>query len=654
MGFFSKKKSEEKPEQPVTLYDLHQAAKKEADPAKSGALYLKLIEKAAAEDDQTWLRVGLCELAFGGGAQRDLARLRLLAEKLTDEDERNGFLRDLDELEPRGLEAAGESKERMRAFLLGAALDGSNAAAWQIANCLGAAHTDQELLNAVSLGGLRGDERCAFFMQAHAAQIGGDASPEAQRQYEFWDELYDAIAYGDPEDLPPFEERMAAWQQACGQDKAVIEAKRAGLRELQEKMAEADARVRALEGQPGREEELLAAFCQWLACRDRVGLYFKTWIHFLEWPGKRPFLLFNYRPGQDPDSWHEPECDPEILKRVVLGQALEHDGHDYPKAAQLYREAARLGSGEALYRLCALSQYWEAAGEGRSDEEWTEEIRAAGWPIVSGWRYPRLHCDDPSGLLQLAGQAEPGAVHHLARELKAKWQGAAKRGDPDADERRREALLVARAELALTRKKAQEGDCEACLHLLELYRSTRDDGLLSEDREFRKTRDTELSHWVGQLFVRRCSLVYYMVAQFPDLFGTDEEGGLKAAQAAEAAGLTGAMDAYERWCRDQRILRESTRQKREVQRQESRRRTADRDGLEAEMDAYRDQLDWAERGISAALGGSAVTRQEAFFMGESSTSQYAREAFIRDELEAKRRKELENEYAGDFSDGEED
>ena len=259
MGFFSKKKSEEKPEQPVTLYDLHQAAKKEADPAKSGALYLKLIEKAAAEDDQTWLRVGLCELAFGGGAQRDLARLRLLAEKLTDEDERDEFLRDLDELEPRGLEAAGESKERMRAFLLGAALDGSNAAAWQIANCLGAAHTDQELLNAVSLGGLRGDERCAFFMQAHAAQIGGDASPEAQRQYEFWDELYDAIAYGDPEDLPPFEERMAAWQQACGQDKAVIEAKRAGLRELQKKMAEADARVRALEGQPGREEELLAA-----------------------------------------------------------------------------------------------------------------------------------------------------------------------------------------------------------------------------------------------------------------------------------------------------------------------------------------------------------------------------------------------------------
>lgn len=139
MGFFSKKKSEEKPEQPVTLYDLHQAAKKEADPAKSGALYLKLIEKAATEDDQTWLRVGLCELAFGGGAQRDLARLRLLAEKLTDEDERDGFLRDLDELEPRGLEAAGESKERMRAFLLGAALDGSNAAAWQIANCLGAA-----------------------------------------------------------------------------------------------------------------------------------------------------------------------------------------------------------------------------------------------------------------------------------------------------------------------------------------------------------------------------------------------------------------------------------------------------------------------------------------------------------------------------------
>lgn len=653
MGFFSRKK-EEKAEQPLTLHDLHQAARRETDPARSGRLYLELIEKAAAEGDQTWLQMGLCELAFGGGALRDLAQLRRLAEQLADEDDREGFLRDLDELEPLGLGPAGESKERMRAFLLGAALDGSNAAAWQIANCVSGVHTDQELLNAVSLGGLRGDERCAFFMQAHAARMGGDASPEAQRRYEFWDELYDAIAYGDPEDLPPFEERLAAWLQACGQDTAVIEAKRAELRELQKKAGDADARVRALEGQSGREEELLAAFCQWLACRDRVALYFKQWQPFLEWPGQRPFCLFRYESGQGPDSWQAPECAPDILKLLVLGQALEHDGHDYPKAVQFYREAARLGSGEALYRLCTLGQYWEAAGEGRSDEEWAEKIRAAGWPIVSGWRYPRLYDDDPSGLLQLAGQAEPGAVRHLARELKAKWEAAERRGDSDADERRREALLAAKAELAITRKKAQEGDCEACLHLLELYRGARDDGLLSEDREIRKTREKELSHWVGQLFSRHCHLVYYMIAEFPNLFGVDEEGGLKAAQAAEAVGLTGAMDAFQRWCRDQRSLRESQRHDLELQRQEARRRAAARDALEAEMDAYRDQLDWAERGISAALGGSAVTRQEAYFMGESDTSQYAREAFIRDELEAKRRKELEDEYAGFSSSGRDD
>lgn len=654
MGFFGRKKEDKKAEPPATLYDLRQAAKKEADPARSGALYLELIERAAAEDDQTWLQMGLCELAFGGGARRDLAQLRRLAEKLTDEEDRENFLRDLDELEPLGLGPAGESKERMRAFLLGAALDGSNAAAWQIANCMDGAHTDQELLNAVSLGGLRGDERCAFFMQAHSAQMGGDASPEAQRRYEFWDELYDAIAYGDPEDLPPFEERMAAWQQACGQDQALIDAKRAGLRELQKKADDARARVRALEDQPGREEELLAAFCGWLACRDRVALYFNQWYHFLEWPGQRPFCLFQYRPGQNPDSWHEPECDPDVLKLLVLGQALEHDGHDYPKAVQYYREAAHLGSGEALYRLCALSQYWEAAGEGRSDEEWTETIRAAGWPIVSGWRYPRLYADAPSGLLQLAGQGEPGAVRHLAEILRAKWKSAASRRASDADERRREALLAAKAELALTRKKAQEGDCEACLHLLELYRGAKDDGLLSEDREFRKTREKEFSHWLGQLFERHCHLVYYMMAQFPNLFGLDEEDGLKAAQAAEAVGLTGAMDAFERWRRDQRILRESKRQEQELQRQEAHRRAAARDAMEAEMDAWHDQLDWAERGISAALGGSAVTRQEAYFMGESDTSQYAREAFIRDALEAKRRRELEGKYAGDFSDSEED
>ena len=649
MGFFSRKKESETAEQPQTLHDLRQAAKKEADPARSGALYLQLIERAAAEDDQTWLEMGLDELAFGGGALRDLAQLRRLAEKLTDEDKRNSFLRDLDELEPLGLGAAGESREKMRAFLLGAALDGSNAAAWQIANCVSSVYTDRELLNAVSLGGLRGDERCAFFMQAHAAQAAGSADPAAQRQFEFWDELYDAIAYGDPEDLPPFEERLAAWQQACGQDKAVTDAKRAGLRELQKKMDEADALVRALEGQPGREEELLAAFCGWLACRDRVALYFEQWKPFLEWPGQRPFCLFRYQPGQGPDSWQEPECDPDALQRIVLGQALEHDGHDYPKAAQLYREAARLGSGEALYRLCALSQYWEAAGEGRGDEAWAEELRAADWPILSGWRYPRPYLDDPSGLLQLAGQAEPGAVRHLARALEEKWKAAARRKGPDADERRREALLVARADLALTRKKAQEGDCEACLHLLELYRDARDDGLLSEDRQIRKTREQELSHWLGQLFSRHCQMIYYLAAQFPDLYGLREEDGLKAAQAAEAVGLTGAMDAFERWCRDKRILRQSERQERELQRQEARRRAAARDALEAEMDAWNDQLDWAERGLSAALGGSAVTRQEAYLMGESSTSQYAREVFIRDELEQKRRRELEDKYSGGSS-----
>ena len=67
------------------------------------------------------------------------------------------------------------------------------------------------------------------------------------------------------------------------------------------------------------------------------------------------------------------------------------------------------------------------------------------------------------------------------------------------------------------------------------------------------------------------------------------------------------------------------------------------------MDAWNDQLDWAERGLSAALGGSAVTRQEAYLMGESSTSQYAREVFIRDELEQKRRRELEDKYSGGSS-----
>lgn len=158
----------------------------------------------------------------------------------------------------------------------------------------------------------------------------------------------------------------------------------------------------------------------------------------------------------------------------------------------------------------------------------------------------------------------------------------------------------------------------------------------------------------GSAFERHCHLVYYMMAQFPNLFGLNEEEGLKAAQAAEAVGLAGAMDAFERWRRDQRILQESKRQEQELQRQEARRRAAARDAMEAEMDAWRDQLDWAERGISAALGGSAVTRQEAYFMGESDTSQYAREAFIRDALEAKRRRELEDKYAGDFSDSEED
>ena len=71
---------------------------------------------------------------------------------------------------------------------------------------------------------------------------------------------------------------------------------------------------------------------------------------------------------------------------------------------------------------------------------------------------------------------------------------------------------------------------------------------------------------------------------------------------------------------------------------------ARREAVARGMEEYRHTLDWAERDISILSGGSGGTREEDFLRGGVSTQQYARERFIRSELEDSRRRKLEEDF----------
>lgn len=582
----------------------------------------------------------------------DLAQIRQWAGELPDEEQRAEILSAMDELERLDQAQAGGGQACLRAFLLKAARAGSEAAAQQAYWTLGRAdNTDKELMEAVAYAALHGSEDCICIMQTAATRIDTDPWPHMANEFEFWEDLYDTVAFGEPEDQQPFEDRLAGWQAARRKDAQVIAKKRGAMQALLDERDALEAQVQELEDADGREEELLKAFCSLLIARDKAALFAEQNKYFLETPVHNLHTLFSYPEGREPDDWEPSIYEPEAEWAYAQGRVLEQKGKNYPKVVELYREAARLGHGEAMYRLSSLGEFWPEAAKPHKREVWAQKIRAAGWPLTGSWQLGNYllsaeNHDDPSGLLELARGGDLDAVRHLTRFLQSLWRNS--KGKEEESSRYREAMLMTRVELALNRKAAETGDNEACLHLWYLYRNMdehlwkRGETSLRKLMAVDKNLQKESGYWFRQLFQRDVELVYYLKAVLP--YGLSGETAQKLADHAEALGLVGAWAGLEQWKREQQELREYERREAAAQKEAARRQRERRDALEAEMDAYRSQLDWAERAINLAAGGRDDTMLESYLRGDISLQDSARADFVRSELESAHRKKLEDAY----------
>lgn len=623
----------------------------------------QIVQKALAEGpDSGWAAEAALYQLLCGGYRRDLAQVRQWGSQLPDEDDRARFLDTMDELEDLGLAEAGDDAASLRAFLLKAAREGSEAAARQAYETI--AHgqdTDPEVMEAVAYAALHGGLDCLYIMVSATCKEGNIDIPLPQTAHEFafWDKLYsDALE----DEAGSFEDLLAGWQAARRQDAQAVREKRGAMQALLDERDALEARVRALEGTEGQEAELLEAFCSLLIARDKAALFARRNEDWLEKPVPKLHTLFTYQDGREPDDWEAPVYDPDAVWAYTQGRVLEQKGTNYPKAVELYREAARLGHGEAMYRLSSLGEFWPEAAKSRTEEQWALGIRHAGWPLTGSWLFRNNYLsgaeyrDDPSGLLDLARGGDLDAVRHLTSFFQSRWRSA--KGTQEEPDRYREAMLMTKVELALNRKAAEDGDNEACLHLYYLYRDMDDELWKRGETSLRKRSaiDKELQekrlYWHGQVFQRKVQLMYYLTAVSP--YGLEDELAQKAAEYAESVGLVGALAGLEEWRRGQQEIREYDRREAAARKEAARRQLERRDAIEAEMDAYRSQLDWAERGINLAAHGRDDTMLESYLRGDTSLQDSARADFVRSELESAHRRKLEDAYRTSGDDDEDE
>ncbi len=676
MGFwFFKSKKDEKNKQKVQM-----PAEPPHEEERAGSLWVdfqtlgtsherrqellpQIVQKALAEGpDSGWAAESALYQLLCGGYRRDLAQVRQWGSQLPDEDDRSRFLDTMDELEDLGLAEAGDDAASLRAFLLKAARAGSEAAGRHAYETIAhGQNTDPEVMEAVAYAALHGGLDCISIMESATCKEGNIDIPRPQTAHEhaFWRKLYYEVF---DEEAAPFEDLLARWQEVRRQDAQAVAKKRGAMQALLDKRDALEARVQALEGTEGREAELLEAFCSLLIARDKAALFAKQNEDWLEKPVPKLHTLFTYPDGREPDDWEPPAYDPDAVWAYAQGRVLEQKSTNYPKVVELYREAARLGHGEAMYRLSSLGEFWPEAAKPYKREEWARKIRAAGWPLTGSWMMGNYlisdseYRDDPSGLLELARDGDLDAVRHLTEFFQDRWRSA--KGTQEEPDRYREAMLMTKAELALNRKAAEDGDNEACLHLYYLYRD-RDDELWKRGETSRRQLaaiDKDLQekrlYWHSQVFQRKVPLIYYRRAIAP--YGLSDEAAQKAAEYAEAMGLVGALAGLEEWRRGQREIREYDRREAAAQKEAARRRRERRDALEAEMDAYRSQLDWAERGINLAAHGRDDTMVESYLRGDTSLQDSARADFVRSELESAHRRKLEDAYRTSGDDDEDE
>ncbi len=649
MGLF-KKKNRGAGKDPQKLYDM--AFWRERDPKRRRQLYYDAIEAAVwGEKDKYVIRDALNQLLLDGELNREIPKILKLAENL-DQDDRQDFTSAVKELQSYGIDNVPPSRDAMQDFLLDAAKRGSNAAArygWEVygSRTYRLNPRKDEFFEARALAGLRGDSVCLMFQLASANNISNKTFTGRENQYKFWEEFSDNL-YNKKLPLPPFSESLPRWQKAVRLDREAKEAMDKKLIDEWNRLCRRrdaawehidDLEVYALrdEGRTLDEiQEELEIVCDWLLARERI-YRFQQDHKELSLEGKKEYYpLFPYKPGSPMPQWKWPDWPQEAESLFSRARDMEHVGLDYKKIVSLYKEAAEMGHGGAMYYLESLRTFWSGAGSDTRGYR-TEDILKAGWPLVGSWRWPEVDKDNVVGVIELTRQGDMDGLRHLTELMMVRYREC--RDDPEDAQRqaRTDARITLSLQMDYNRILAEMGDCEAAFRLVWLYFECRD------VPEFDLYLSFKQQHSQENLFAMNRGLGCYVALFKEGIFGTNEEQCLTLAKRAEQLGFTGAVEEYRNYAK-QRAEMDALQERQRRQARQAAYEQARREAVARGMEEYRRTLDWAERDISILSGGFGGTREEDFLRGDISTQQYARERFIRGELEDSRQRKLEEDF----------
>ena len=654
MGIFKKTASGE-----GALDIYYQALEHEPDPRRRQKLYYQAIEVAAGTGAWYVISDALEHLLLDGEMSRDIPKILKLAEYLKP-DARQEFSSAVAELREYGLDKVPLTRGNIQDFLLDAARRGSNAAARYGLKIYGSGSEKQnprkaEFFEASVLAALRGDPESLSFQRANVDSLQKGKFTGRENQLEFWNSLYYGL-YNDGLPLPPPEEGMRRWREAVARDKAALAARHRGTLERWEQFCRqrdsAWQRIVEFESYYFRDSGLtldelqgeLEAVCDYLLLRQ--GMYAFQQTHRDETlPGKAELYPVLSGMAAGDARWKEPEWDPEAQTLFNKARDLEHMGRDYQQVVSLYKKAAEKGHGGAMYHLQSLEAFWPGA-EAAMDFP-RDACRKAGWPLAGSWRWPEVGKDDPAGTVELVRRGDMDALRHLTELMMVRWQDN-RRGDENVRKSTRSDLrLLLDLELEYNRLLAGIGDCEAAFRLVWLYNICKNEPELDIYLGMKVKDSQEALLSMGR------GLVCYMGPLRPGVFGLRPGQGQSLVKKALELGLTGAEKAYRQFLEEQASAQEAMERQHRQARQEAYRQ-ARQAAQSAGMEEYRRQLDWAERSFSLFTGGDGGTRLEDHLRGKISTEQYARESFLRDQLEDRRREQLGADFDADHRFDEDD
>ena len=617
--------------------------------------YAKAIE-AARKSDNTAVRNAdienyICFLLTDTGPKADLGLVRRLIAQQEPEEFRRDISAWVDEMERLGIGKVGDSRQEMQDFLLKAAGNGSFVAAdigWRVYGT-----------NRYSLG-TRGGEFEKAFIEAAFSGYGPAAAVflarEKQRaqngdtphQLKFWDEFVNVTLAGS-RPLPPLPESLGKLDEARRLDESVVQATKVALTEEWDQMRRRRdqllSRISELEACALRDEgptmdevlEEISCFCDWILVREEMYSFSRENRGItLEGSDEEKFSHFEGMACRAPlEPWSRPDYGREAETLFRRGRSLEHQARRFPEIVRLYRQAAELGHGEAMYRLHSMGSFWPGATNGWDSIKY--DPAKFGWPMAGSWRHPIWKSDDMACVFQLARQGDVEGIRHISEmliDLRQKYRGDTTGIYKAVDW---ECETIMDLQMEYTGLLSDMGDTEAAFHLVWLH------FLYDSEKLQRRFWGTARNRCQKELFRRGGGLGCYLAPCYNDVFGIASEDSLAVARKAEEMGLTGAVEAL-------RLHFESIEQAaraNEAQRQAYQRMAmveARREAVAQGMDEYRSKLDWAERAHSYGTGGSGVTREEAHLLGEVSTEQYTRERLIRSELEDSQRRKLEDAF----------